>query len=50
MIAAERQCARVGRGAPRHRATAKRIAPAARKRVPAMRKGGSVSIAIRMAR
>jgi hypothetical protein len=44
------QFVRVGVGAPRARAHAYSTAPATRKRTPAMRKGGSVSMAYAMAR
>lgn len=47
---ADRQWTRIGGGTPRSRAQAYRAEPAMAKRMPAMRKGGIVSIAIRIAR
>jgi hypothetical protein len=49
-IAAFRQCRAEGLETPDGIPMAYRAAPAARNRDPAMRKGGIVSIAIRMAR
>ena len=49
-IAATRHSARVGHGTPRACDQSASTTPATRKRMPAMRNGGIVSIAKRMAR
>ncbi len=49
-IAAERHSIRTGAATPRARSAAKSSAPATENRVPDISSGGSVSMAIRMAR